>query len=137
MHFIFAIVFIYFKDKSSYGNCFVRIFGISCIGSCFWPFLSLNFLKENIMYMTYCEIVKLHRILLIEKNILNWNWEKRKTRFHENEIFWKYQSYPVILDMVHFAIEIGRMPFILVDGLVSWASTVLLFIITQEIALHS
>ena len=57
MHFIFTIVFILFKDKSSYENCFACIFGISCIGSCFLPFLSMNFFKENIKLMAFCEII--------------------------------------------------------------------------------
>ena len=56
MHFIFTTVFILFKDKSSYENCFACFFGISCIGSCFLPFL-LNFFKENIKLMKFCEIV--------------------------------------------------------------------------------
>ena len=29
---------------------------------------------------------KLHRTLLINKNVLNWKWENGKTWFHENEI---------------------------------------------------
>ena len=45
MYFIYVIVFIFFTDKSSNENCFVCIFGISRIRSCFWPFLSLNFFK--------------------------------------------------------------------------------------------
>ena len=57
MHFIFTIFFVFFKDKSSNENCFAFIFGISCIGSCFLPFLSLNVLKENIKLMAFCEIV--------------------------------------------------------------------------------
>ena len=57
MHFIFTIVFILFKDKSSNENCFACIFGISCIGSCFLLFLSLKFFKENIKLMAFCEIV--------------------------------------------------------------------------------
>ena len=57
MHFIIIIIFILFKDKSSYENCFARIFGISCIGSCFLPFLSLNFFKENIKLMAFSEII--------------------------------------------------------------------------------
>ena len=32
---ILSLLFILFKDKSSYENCFACIFGISCIGSCF------------------------------------------------------------------------------------------------------
>ena len=35
-------------------NCFACI---SCIGSRFLPFLSLNFVKENIKLMAFCEIV--------------------------------------------------------------------------------
>ena len=45
MHLSFGIVFILFEDKSSFENCFACIFGISYIGSCFLPFLSLNFSK--------------------------------------------------------------------------------------------
>ena len=57
MHFMFTSVFILFKDKSSYENCFACIFGISCIGSYFLPFLSLNFFKENIKLMAFREII--------------------------------------------------------------------------------
>ena len=57
MHFIFTRVFILFKDKSSYENCFACIFGSSCIGSYFLPFLSLNFFKENIKLMAFREII--------------------------------------------------------------------------------
>ena len=57
MHFIFTRVFILFKDKSFYENCFACIFGISCIGSYFLPFLSLNFFKENIKLMAFREII--------------------------------------------------------------------------------
>ena len=57
MDFIFTIFFVFFKDKSSYENCFACIFGISCMGSCFLPFLSLKVLKENIKLMAFCEIV--------------------------------------------------------------------------------
>ena len=54
---ILSLLFILFKDKSSYENCFACIFGISCIGSCFLPFLSLISFKENIKLMAFCEIV--------------------------------------------------------------------------------
>ena len=66
MHFIFTIVFILFKDKSSYENCFACIFGISCIASCFWPFLSLNFFKENIKLMAFLAIIGATSIAAVE-----------------------------------------------------------------------
>ena len=57
MYFVITIVFIFFKDKSSYENCFACIFSIACIGLFFLPFLSLNYFKENIKLMAFCEIV--------------------------------------------------------------------------------
>ena len=57
MYFIITIVFIFFKDKSTFENCFACIFGIAYIGLCFLPFQSLNYFKENIKLITFCEIV--------------------------------------------------------------------------------
>ena len=74
MHLISSIVFIFFKDKPSYENCFACSFHLSCIESCLWPFLSLNFFffkrkhyVNDILWDSICYLSKKNLLLIILK----------------------------------------------------------------------